>query len=436
MKSYREHVLEIINRFYSSSQNLKTLQNNQFNRYNIPSTERNRILVETREILKWKVRVDWYIKKYLNSPFHKLQTKLLVILEMGVYEILFDKKIPNYAALNSTVEIAKSKLNRKSSGLVNAILRKVSSTNNERPNEMNDHNWYSYPKWLFEKWIKQFGIEKTQQLCDYFNEAPSLILRRNSNKINHEEFLNDIPIESSIKLIESSDRFYEVISGGSELKNSDLFKNGNFSFQDRAAGMIAEVLESKPNEIILDVCCAPGTKTNYISELIGNSGKIIASDIDSNRVESAMKDSLRLGSTNIQYLTKDATKDEFPMVDKILIDAPCTGTGTIGRRPDIKWRRKPAHLNKIVSLQSSILDNISKYLKPSGTLIYATCSMEDEENWQVVEAFLKLHSEFKVVSIRNSQLLDYIDEKGALNTFPPINKMDGMFAVKMVKNER
>jgi len=134
--------------------------------------------------------------------------------------------------------------------------------------------------------------------------------------------------------------------------------------------------------------------------------------------------------------SKDAKKDEFPMVDKILIDAPCTGTGTIGRRPDIKWRRKPAHLNKIVSLQSSILDNISKYLKPSGTLIYATCSMEDEENWQVVEAFLKLHSEFKVVSIRNSQLLDYIDEKGALNTFPPINKMDGMFAVKMVKNER
>jgi 16S rRNA (cytosine967-C5)-methyltransferase len=437
MKSYREHVLEIIDRFYTTSQNLKSLQNYQFNEYNLISSDINRIIVETREILRWKGRIDWYIKKHLKFPFNKLHLKLLEILELGTYEILFDNKVPNYAAINSSVEIAKAILNRKASSLVNAVLRKISTENfNEKANDIEEFNWYSYPKWLFEKWTIQFGIAESTQLYNYFNDSPPLIIRRNSNKIDHGEFLNVIPQESSIKLLESSNIFYEVVTGGSELKKSNSFKNGYFSFQDRAAGMIAEVLDPHPNEIILDVCCAPGTKTNYISELMGNKGKIIASDVDEQRVDLAKNDSVRLDAVNIDYQIRDAVKDEFPMADKVLIDAPCTGTGTIGRRPDIKWRRKPTHLEKIVKLQRSILNNVSQFVKPGGVLVYATCTMEDEENWQVVEAFLKLNGDFKVVSIQDPRLSDFIDEKGCLKTFPPIHKMDGMFAVKMLKNER
>ncbi len=128
-------------------------------------------------------------------------------------------------------------------------------------------------------------------------------------------------------------------------------------------------------------------------------------------------------------------KDTFPMADKVLVDVPCTGTGVIGRRPDIKWRRKPKHLKRVVVLQKSILNHVYKFVKPGGILVYATCSLEEEENWQVVEAFLKLHDDFKVVSIENPQLANLIDDKGALKTFPPENKMDGMFAVKMVREK-
>ena len=156
MKSYREHVVDIIDSFYSTTQNLKSLQNRQFGKSNLSRSDRNRILVETRDILRWKGRIDWYIRKYLNSPFHKLQPKLLSVLEMGTYEILFDDKIPNYAAINSSVEIAKTKLNRKASGLTNAILRKVGTELvNEKPTKIYDHDWRSFPKWLYDKWIKQ-----------------------------------------------------------------------------------------------------------------------------------------------------------------------------------------------------------------------------------------------------------------------------------------
>ena len=147
-------------------------------------------------------------------------------------------------------------------------------------------------------------------------------------------------------------------------------------------------------------------------------------------------DSQRLKNTCTEYNIKDATNEEYAIADKILIDAPCTGTGTIGRRPDIKWRRKPKHLENIVKIQRSILENVSKYLKAGGELVYATCSLEDEENWQVVQAFLKFHVDFSVVPIQNPNLVKYTDGKGALSTFPPVHKMDGMFAVKLKKDEK
>ncbi len=126
-------------------------------------------------------------------------------------------------------------------------------------------------------------------------------------------------------------------------------------------------------------------------------------------------------------------KISFPIADRVLVDAPCTGTGVIGRRPDIKWRRQPQHLLRIVELQKSILNNVYQFVKTGGILVYATCSLEEEENWQVVEAFLKLHDDFQVLSIEDAELKKFIDEKGALKTFPPDNKMDGMFAVKMIR---
>jgi 16S rRNA (cytosine967-C5)-methyltransferase len=437
MKSAREQVVEIIDRFYNTTLDLKTIQNSYLKQNNTDPSKRNRIVVLSREILRWKGRLDLFIKKYLDHSIDRLQPQLLIILELATYELLFDDKVPDYAAINSPVDLAKRKFNKKTAGLVNAVLRKINSANvDTKPKQVIDSEWYSFPNWLYEKWIMQFGKTRTHQLCNYFNSPVPLTIRRNTFKINHDSFIQKIE-EDSIKLsqIKNSDCFYNVESGGTQLLNHPLFKDGCFSFQDRGAGSIVEVLDPQPNEIILDVCCAPGTKTNYISEIMQNTGKIFASDISNERISTAQKDEIRLKNKNIIWEQKDATKDIFPMADSVLVDAPCTGTGVIGRRPDIKWRRKPKHLIRIIDLQSSILNHVYKFVKPNGILVYATCSLEEEENWQVVDAFLKLHNDFKVASIENHQLEKLIDEKGALQTFPPENKMDGMFAVKMIRDK-
>ena len=435
MKFAREQVVEIIDRFYNTTLDLKSIQNNYFKKNNTDSSERSRIVVLSRDILRWKGRIDYFIKMYLSSPFDKLQSKLLAILELAIYELIFDDKVPDYAAINSGVELAKSKFNKKTGGLVNAVLRKINSADTAtKPININDFEWYSYPKWLFEKWLKQFGESDTHKLCEYFNLPTPLTIRINNSKIDHENFIEKIE-DADIEMlkVENSTNFFNVEAGGMRLLNNPLFKDGYFSFQDRGAGAIVEVLDPQPNDIILDVCCAPGTKTNYISEIMQNTGKIFGSDIDMERIITAKKDDTRLKNKNIIWEQKDATKDMFPMADRVLIDAPCTGTGVIGRRPDIKWRRKPMHLTRVVELQKSILEHICKFVKQNGILVYATCSLENEENWQVVEAFLKLHDDFKVISIVNPELISFIDKKGALSTFPPEHKIDGMFAVKMVR---
>ncbi|MFC1784307.1 16S rRNA (cytosine(967)-C(5))-methyltransferase RsmB, partial [Candidatus Neomarinimicrobiota bacterium] len=411
------------------------IQYNHFKQYNLSTLNRNRIVVLSREILRWKGRLDLLIKKYIDHPIDRLQSQLLVILELATYELIIDDNVPDYAAINSAVDLAKRKFNKKTGGLVNAVLRKISSdATNIKPEGSKDFEWYSFPNWLFEKWLLQFGESRTHQLCEYFNSTVPLTIRRNDTKIDHDSFIEKIESDD-IKLSQNknSDRFYDVDSGGSQLINNPLFHDGYFSFQDRGAGAIVEVLDPRPNDIILDVCCAPGTKTNYIAELMQNSGKIFACDIDKERIDVAKKDDVRFKNINIIWEQKDATKDTFPMADRVLVDAPCTGTGVIGRRPDIKWRRKHKHLERIVELQKSILNNVQKFVKLGGVLVYATCSLEEEENWQVVEAFLKLHNNFRVASIKNTQLVNIIDEKSILKTFPPEDKMDGMFAVKMIR---
>jgi len=435
MKSAREQVVEIIDSFYNTTLDLKTIQNKYFKQNNTESSERNRIVVLSKEIIRWKGRIDYYIKMYLSSPFDKLQSKLLAILELATYELIFDEKVPDYAVINSAVDLAKWKFNKKTGGLVNAVLRKINSADTvTKPKQIKDFEWYSYPKWLFEKWLKQYGETRAHQLCEYFNSHVPLTIRRNISKINHKNFTENIKDDDiEIFKVENSTNFYNIESGGMQLLKHQIFIDGSISFQDRGAGAIVEVLDPQQNDVILDVCSAPGTKTNYIAELIQNTGKIYASDVEQERIDIAKKDELRLKNKNIFWEQKDATKDTFPMADRVLVDVPCTGTGVSGRRPDIKWRRKPKHLAKVVELQKSILEHICKFVKQNGILVYATCSLENEENWKVVEAFLKLHDDFEVASIVNPDLINLIDKKGALCIFPPEHKMDGMFAVKMVR---
>ena len=194
---------------------------------------------------------------------------------------------------------------------------------------------------------------------------------------------------------------------------------------------VVELLNPKPGETILDVCSAPGTKTFYISEMMHGTGSLIGTDISERRMELCVQDNTRHNQNWIKWKINNAVKDIFPKADRVLIDAPCSGTGTIGQRSEIRWRRKLNQLQKFKKQQLEILINVSNYVKEGGILCYATCSLEKEENWDVIEAFLKLNNRYKIDTSDHCLPRKWFNKPGVMETFPPRDKVIGMFAVRL-----
>ncbi|MFQ6614688.1 MAG: RsmB/NOP family class I SAM-dependent RNA methyltransferase, partial [Fidelibacterota bacterium] len=233
--------------------------------------------------------------------------------------------------------------------------------------------------------------------------------------------------------LETSDRFYRVTGTPMGLRTHPRFRDGSFSIQGRGAGAIVELLNPQPGETVLDVCAAPGTKTRYIAECLQGKGEIFASDISSERIQIARQDDYRHSHPNVHWSVKDAQRDEFPPAEAILVDVPCSGTGVIGKHPDIKWRRKPGDIRKFHELQIRILTHMLQFLKPGGRIVYATCSLEKEENWDVVDAVLKLAKHFEVEPPGDQFPLRWREPGGALQTRPVREPVDGLFGVLLRK---
>lgn len=436
----RTHSLNILNQFFQSKKSLAVIVSKYFSDHQLSNSERNRIFVLTRETIRWKGRLDYWIETVLDNPLKKLDTQTKVLLRCSVYELMLDHSVPDYAAINSWVEVARHKIGEKITGLINAVLRGLTRTNNpalfpDKNNLESTGTWLSHPDWLVEKWKKSFGWKKTKDLCLYNNQNPKGTIRFNPNKTSIKKALDTLDHDGiELTPIEGTDRFFRIQSGYMKLKQHELFLGGSFSIQDRAAGAVVEILDPQPGETILDVCAAPGTKALYCAELMKETGKIYASDIDPGRAEKGRRDFKRHRMEIIEWGVRDAARDEFPLADGILVDAPCTGTGVLAKKPDIRWRRVSKDVQEMKNLQLLILNKISKYLKPAGRLVYSTCSLEPEENWQVVEAFLKLNPSFSLRNIKDVLPFEWIKRDTFMETFPPSDSVDGMFAVCLGKN--
>ena len=211
-----------------------------------------------------------------------------------------------------------------------------------------------------------------------------------------------------------------------------MFSKGNFFVQDRAAGAVIELLDPRPGDVVLDVCAAPGTKSIYIHEKLNGIGKLFSYDINQSKIDVAKRYSKAL-ELDINWGVKNAVFDVYPEADKILIDAPCSGTGVIARKPDIKWERSFDEIDTLSALQFKILKNVSRFLKKNGVIVYSTCSLESQENWNVVKSFLKLNTNFKIESAERFIPKQWLNKNNCLETFPPRDKVDGMFAAKIIK---
>ena len=374
-------------------------------------------------VVTWKLTLDTIIQNYSKIKLKKISPWIINILRMGIYQIIFLDKIPKSAAVDESVNLAKRYGHKSSSGFVNAILRKVTVQDYENLFNIKDEiekisKTESMPVWIIKELLKDNTVEETEIICKNLNLKPQLCIRVNNLKTNKEDLIKKL----ENKNVECKQTEYEdfiILKNVKNLENFEEFQQGLFTVQNISAGLTALLLEPKKGEYILDACSAPGGKTTYIAELMENEGKIDAWDIYEHRLDLIEDNCKRLGVTIVNTKIQDATKPtEDKKYDKILLDVPCMGIGVINRKPDIKWQRSAEDIINITKTQIDILENCSKLLKDGGTLVYSTCSILKEENENIIEQFLKNHSNFK-----KEKILEIV----------PNEEYDGFFICKLKK---
>ena len=434
----RKISFQIITEFFHKNKQLTEVTSKYLNK-NISSIDRKFITSLIKGVIRLKSALDLDIEKSFHGNIKNLNITALNILRIGVYQIRHMDSVPNYAAVSTSVEIGK-RIDRNLSQLLNAVLRQVGRTApltvpSRSEYDITSFKHFSHPKWLLEKWIKDLGKNTTYDLINWNNEIPKFWIRLNSQLLSIDDFI-DFLDENKIKHEQFSEiNTYFKVSELQSIINSNFFKSGMIYVQNPSSGLAVKLLEPTCDDTIIDACAAPGGKTSHMSELMEQNGNIIACDNNSTRFEKLKKTITRMKASNVKLIFTDIIDTKAITCNKILVDAPCTGTGAIAKHPDIKWRRKKTHLKEMHDLQKRILASASKLLQKNGILVYGTCSLEKEENWDVIDEFLSEHPNFKIQNANNFISSKFVDEKGAVFTCPPIHKIDGGFAVRLIKND-
>ena len=434
----RKMSVDILSTFDTNNKRLPKIIDEYIKKYDVSFSQKKRSKAAVNEIIRYRGLIDHIIEESSSRKMRNIKPKLKSILRLGCYDLLFDEIIPEFAAIHSSVELGKKLVNKKSGSMVNAVLRNMQRKQDSDPTWLKTikHNniELSFPKWLVNKWIKQFGESNTKKLCKSYIKKSPMFLRVDTNQISlikAKHLLNQSSIE--VECYEIFNSFLKVLSGQDKVFDDNLFKCGIISIQDPASAAVVELIKPVNGDVILDVCAAPGTKSLLMAQKLGGGGKILASDKDISRVELGISDIKRHKNKNIQWSVLDATKDTFPMVDKILIDAPCTGTGVLGRRPDIKWRLKKKDFSSMRKVQISILNHMVKFLKIGGKVVYATCSLEEEENASVVNEFLTKNKNFSISTPNTFLPKDWVNSDGFFMTMPHETGSDGLFGAVLQK---
>ncbi|MFV0254589.1 MAG: 16S rRNA (cytosine(967)-C(5))-methyltransferase RsmB [Erysipelotrichaceae bacterium] len=337
--------------------------------------------------------------QYEDLLNQKTSTDLKVLLDMSVYQLLWLDKVPSYAIINEAVEIAKV---RKQDKFTNAILRKVLARGFIDTKDLSVK--YSLPNWLILMIEKQYDKKYLQNFLALVNTQAKIHLRYNSLLTNKTELLKDQRFASGP--LDSLEYHGNII-------NTDYFKKGLVTIQDLSSQEVALFLQPQPNDRILDVCAAPGSKTTHLAMLMANKGEIIALDLYEHRIELLKQQLKKLKITNVSAIRMDALtlseNFELASFDKVLVDAPCSGLGVIRRKPDIKMFIEPKNLDELEILQFNLLQEAAKMLKIDGELVYSTCTINKKENSKLIQKFLNSHCNYQLVKEKEISLSENND---------------------------
>jgi 16S rRNA (cytosine967-C5)-methyltransferase len=413
-------------------------------------------------VLRWRRLLDFLLDRHLKKATAQLDLPVALALRMGVYQLRFLKRVPARAAVNESVELVKRARKASAASLVNAVLRRASAEGSEWPVgaatepverllpaklDLADRLGvlYSHPTWLVERWLQNFGESPTLALLKANNRTPNLSCAVHDPARREEVFADfkkaGLHVESGHLL---SAAF--VSSGGSPAR-TESFRKGWISIQDEASQAIPLLLGVQPGDVVLDLCAAPGGKTPPLVRAASRSGLVLAADRHAHRLRAMRNQFERLDLDGVQIVELDAERElPFgPQFDRILVDAPCSGTGTLARHPEIRWRLRPEQLSEFYQLQAGILASAIKQLAQDGRLVYSTCSMEPEENEDVVAEVLAGAPSIKRVSqdavakslaphlVPKIEPEDLVDADGQFRTSPAAQHTDGFFAAILQK---
>ena len=445
----RKSTLDILTNLDTTQKTLDQLIDNIFKQYPQASQRDKALLFAvTYGVLRWRYQLDWVIKAFSTTKLRKIDSRVLNILRIGLFQIMHLNRIPVSAAVNTSVEMAKQVSAPWVVKYVNGVLRNAAKgyASVSLPDSQKEPVKYlsvsqSFPEWLIQRWIARFGPDNTQTLCQILNKVPDITLRSNTLKTDRTDLMASL--EDQCRHMDKTQYVPDGIRiNGPKTPFSDMaeFNKGHFSIQDEAAQAVSHLLAPKPGETVLDACCGLGGKTGHLAQLMKNIGTLVAMDRNGPKLAALEAEMTRLGITIIKPVHHDllnpTPKPDLPLFDKILLDTPCSGLGVIRRNPDTKWRMTPEKIAQLSAAQFTLLNNCAKLLKTDGRLVYAVCSMEPEENEEVIRSFRDRNKAFiieKPNPLWPGWLKELVDKKGFLRTFPHKHQMDGFFAVRLKK---
>ncbi len=392
--------------------------------------------------LEYKLRLDYILNQFSTVPAEKMKPVIRELLRSSVYQILYMDSVPDSAVCNEAVKLARKKGFYNLTGFVNGVLRKVAreygSIRFPGKEEPEDYLSviYSMPKWLVQRFLEQYGFEKTEKMLEYFLKEKPTTIRIREYLVEKEAVLESLKSQKvTVEKAPYVENAY-YLKDYDYLPALDAFRVGSIQVQDVSSMLVGEIADPKEGDYVIDLCAAPGGKTLCIADKLKGTGRVDARDISRTKTDYIRENAIRQNFLNVVVTEKDATQldsESLEKADIVLADVPCSGLGVMGRKTDIKYKLNPAKMQELVGLQREILEQASTYVKPGGTLIYSTCTIGKEENQDNVEWFLE-HYPYELESLDPylcEELKSETTRKGYLQLLPGVHQCDGFFIARL-----
>ncbi|MBI1799292.1 MAG: 16S rRNA (cytosine(967)-C(5))-methyltransferase RsmB [Candidatus Eisenbacteria bacterium] len=386
--------------------------------------------------LRWRGRIDWILDRMVHIGLAQVQPWARNALRIGAYQILFLDRIPAHAAVDESVKLVHKFGHPGTAGLVNSVLRRLCAEKDTIQIPEGDDAeslavWGSHPRWMVERWLRRFGPDRTRALMLANNRPVRSGLRVNPLRGTRAQLIQRLASEGATTSPAALSPDLLWLDSANSPAALAAFKQGWCTVQDESEALVGRLVDPKPHERLLDLCAAPGGKCTHLAELMGDEGEVWAMERDAHRVATLAATVERLGMHGVHVVQGDGRDYAFPMpFDRVLVDAPCSGLGVLGRRADARWRKGPEVLREMAAFQLELLAAGGRRARPGGVLVYSVCSFEPEETTELIEKFLRQASQFVLESARGVLPDAVVADDGCMHVLPHIHGCDGAFAAR------